>query len=55
MEGDQPAVVDEQATALFHAVSRPLHTGRRIVVVGTDILDDDGKLAARVTQSQAVL
>jgi 1,4-dihydroxy-2-naphthoyl-CoA hydrolase len=37
------------------AVSRPLHAGRRFVVVETDILDDDGKLAARVTQSQAVL
>lgn len=37
------------------AVSRPLHTGRRVIVVETDVLDDDGRLVARVTQSQAVL
>jgi 1,4-dihydroxy-2-naphthoyl-CoA hydrolase len=36
-------------------ISRPLHAGRRIVVVETDIVDDDGRLVARVTQSQAVL
>lgn len=37
------------------AESRPLHTGRRIVVIETDVLDDDRRLVARVTQSQAVL
>jgi 1,4-dihydroxy-2-naphthoyl-CoA hydrolase len=37
------------------AVSRPLHAGRRIVVVETDIVDGENRLAARVTQSQAVL
>ncbi|HEX3787064.1 MAG TPA: PaaI family thioesterase [Pseudonocardiaceae bacterium] len=37
------------------AVSRPLHRGRRIMVVETDVLDNDGRLAARVTQTQAVL
>ncbi|GAB3461826.1 PaaI family thioesterase [Actinophytocola sediminis] len=37
------------------AVSRPLHVGRRFVVVETDILDDDERLVARVTQTQAVL
>jgi uncharacterized protein (TIGR00369 family) len=37
------------------AVSRPLHTGRTVVVVETDVLDAAGKLAARVTQTQAVL
>jgi len=37
------------------AVSRPLHAGRRIVVIETDIVDDEGRLVARVTQSQAVL
>jgi acyl-coenzyme A thioesterase PaaI-like protein len=30
-------------------------TGRRIVVVETDIVDDEHRLVARVTQSQAVL
>ena len=38
-----------------HAVSRPLHTGRRTIVVDTELLDDAGKLVARVTQTQAVL
>ena len=38
-----------------HAVSRPLHTGRRTVVVDTELYDDAGRLVARVTQTQAVL
>jgi len=38
-----------------HAVSRPLHTGRRTIVVDTELYDDAGKLVARVTQTQAVL
>lgn len=37
------------------AVSRPLHTGRTIIVVVTDVVDTAGKLVARVTQTQAVL
>ena len=37
------------------AVSRPLHTGRTVVVIETDVTDADGKLCARITQSQAVL
>ena len=37
------------------AVSRPLHAGRTIVVVETDVVDDAGKRVARVTQTQAVL
>ena len=38
-----------------HAVSRPLHTGRRTIVVDTELYDDADKLVARVTQTQAVL
>ncbi len=38
-----------------HSVSRPLHTGRRTIVVDTELYDDTGKLVARVTQTQAVL
>jgi 1,4-dihydroxy-2-naphthoyl-CoA hydrolase len=38
-----------------HAVSRPLHTGRRTIVVDTELYDDNEKLVARVTQTQAVL
>jgi 1,4-dihydroxy-2-naphthoyl-CoA hydrolase len=37
------------------AVSRPLHRGRTVVVVETDVLDAAGKLVARVIQTQAVL
>jgi 1,4-dihydroxy-2-naphthoyl-CoA hydrolase len=37
------------------AVARPLHTGRTVIVVQTDLRDDGGRLAAQVTQTQAVL
>jgi 1,4-dihydroxy-2-naphthoyl-CoA hydrolase len=37
------------------AVARPLHVGRRFVVVDTDLFDDRAKRVARVTQTQAVL
>jgi uncharacterized protein (TIGR00369 family) len=39
----------------LEAVSRPLHVGRTIVVVDTELRDDEGRLCARVTQTQAVL
>jgi uncharacterized protein (TIGR00369 family) len=39
----------------IEAVCRPLHAGRTIVVVETDVVDDAGKRVARVTQTQAVL
>ena len=45
------AVTQGHATA----ISRPLHAGRRVVVVETDVLDDEDRLVARVTQTQAVL
>jgi uncharacterized protein (TIGR00369 family) len=35
------------------ANSRPLHVGRTMVVVETELVRDDGKLAAKVTQTQA--
>jgi uncharacterized protein (TIGR00369 family) len=37
------------------ATSRPLHTGRTVIVVETDVTDADDRRVARVTQSQAVL
>jgi 1,4-dihydroxy-2-naphthoyl-CoA hydrolase len=37
------------------AVARPLHVGRTTVVVQTDIVDDQGRRVAQVTQTQAVL
>jgi uncharacterized protein (TIGR00369 family) len=37
------------------ATARPLHVGRTNIVVRTAITGDDGRLAAEVTQTQAVL
>jgi len=39
----------------IESASRPLHAGRTVVVIETDVVDADGRLVARVTQSQAVL
>jgi uncharacterized protein (TIGR00369 family) len=35
------------------ATTRPLHSGRTLIVVETEILREDGALAAKVTQTQA--
>ena len=37
------------------ATSRPLHVGRTVIVVETELRDAAGRLAAKVTQSQLVL
>ena len=37
------------------ATARPLHAGRSTIVVTTQLRDDDGRLVAQVTQTQAVL
>jgi uncharacterized protein (TIGR00369 family) len=37
------------------AVSKPLHAGRTIIVVDTEVFDAGGRLVSRTTQSQAVL
>ena len=37
------------------AHSHPLHIGKRVIVVETEIRGDDGQLAAKTIQSQAVL
>jgi uncharacterized protein (TIGR00369 family) len=37
------------------AVARPLHVGRTVIVLDTEVRDADGRLAARMTQQQAVL
>ena len=42
-------------TGAAHGTCRPLHVGRRTIVVQTDITDDAGKRVAQVTQTQAVL
>jgi 1,4-dihydroxy-2-naphthoyl-CoA hydrolase len=45
------AVRDGEVTA----VARPLHAGRTVIVVQTEIRGDGGRLVAHVTQTQAVL
>lgn len=35
--------------------ARPLHVGRRFIVVETDVVNNQGKLVSRTTQTQAVL
>jgi 1,4-dihydroxy-2-naphthoyl-CoA hydrolase len=39
----------------IEASARPLHTGRTLIVVETDVRDARQRLAAKVTQSQLVL
>ena len=39
----------------IEATSRPLHAGRTVIVVETDVTDADERRVARVIQSQAVL
>ena len=40
---------------VVHARSFPLHTGRTVIVVQTDLSDANGKRVAQVVQTQAVL
>lgn len=37
------------------ATSRPLRVGRTVIVVETELRDDDGRLVAHTTQAQAVI
>lgn len=37
------------------AVTRPLHAGRTVIAVQTDLTDGEGRRVAQVTQAQAVL
>jgi 1,4-dihydroxy-2-naphthoyl-CoA hydrolase len=37
------------------ATSTPLHVGRTMIVVQTDVRDEQGKRVALVTQTQAVI
>ena len=38
-----------------HAVARPRHVGRSFILVAVEVTDDDGRLVAEVSQTQAVL
>lgn len=61
-EGATTATIDS-TTRLFRAVragtlqatARPVHVGRSVIAVSTDLTDDDGRLVAQTSQAQAVL
>ena len=61
-EGRSTATV-ESKTNFFRPVreghvsgtAKPLHIGRRFIVVQTELVDDDGRAVGVVTQTQAVL
>lgn len=38
-----------------HAVARPAHVGRSFILVTVELTDDDGRLVAQTSQTQAVL
>jgi uncharacterized protein (TIGR00369 family) len=42
-------------TGRVEGVTRPLHVGRSFIVVQTDVLDDQERRVAQVTQTQAIL
>jgi uncharacterized protein (TIGR00369 family) len=60
-EGAQGTATIESKTNFLRAVTagaitgstRPLHKGRMQIVLETELVRDDGKLAAKVTQTQA--
>lgn len=61
-EGAQTATVGSSTTFMravregeVRAQTRPLHAGRSVIVVQTDLTDSEGCLVAQVTQTQAVL
>jgi 1,4-dihydroxy-2-naphthoyl-CoA hydrolase len=62
-DGATTTATVESKTNFFRAVregriygtARPLHVGRSFIVVQTDVLDDDDRRVAQVTQTQAVL
>ncbi|RJO75066.1 PaaI family thioesterase [Nocardia panacis] len=62
-EGKQGTTTVESKTNFLRAIrsgyatatATPLHAGRTFIVVETEIRDDAGKLAGKVTQTQAVL
>ena len=39
----------------IEAVARPLHVGKSTIVVQTDVIDEEGRRVAQVTQTQAVI
>jgi 1,4-dihydroxy-2-naphthoyl-CoA hydrolase len=39
----------------LHAAARPVHVGRTLIVVHTDLTDDEERLVAQTSQAQAVI
>lgn len=62
-DGAQQTATVESKTNFFRplgkgnatATATPLHAGRRFVVVETAIVDDEGRIVTKTTQTQAVL
>lgn len=62
-DGATATATVESKTNFFRAVragrvaatTRPLHVGRSFIVVQTDVVDDEQRRVAQVTQTQAVL
>jgi 1,4-dihydroxy-2-naphthoyl-CoA hydrolase len=62
-DGATTTATVESKTNFFRAVregrvegvTRPLHVGRSFIVVQTDVLDDQERRVAQVTQTQAIL
>ena len=52
-EGGPSAPATRSGTVKAH--TRPLHIGKRVIVLETEVRGDDGKLAAKVLQTQAIL
>jgi uncharacterized protein (TIGR00369 family) len=61
-EGASTATVDSTTrffrplkAGTLHATARPVHVGRTMIVVATDLTDDSGRLVAQTSQAQAVI
>src|SRR5919204_2270002 len=61
-EGAQTATISSSTAFMrgvregeVHGTTRPLHAGRTVIVVQTDLVDDGARRVAQVTQTQAVL
>jgi uncharacterized protein (TIGR00369 family) len=61
-EGAGTSTIDSSSSFLravrggtARAVTRPLRVGRSVIVVRSEVFDDDGKLALHTVQTQAVL
>jgi uncharacterized protein (TIGR00369 family) len=61
-EGARTATIDS-TTRLYrplragtlHGSARPVHVGRTLIVVATDLTDDEERLVAQTSQAQAVI